>query len=125
MHEKMKAAPIGALSLLPLGLTAACFPLVGVLGQHGKFVSAALIIISSMLFSPALVCSAYSIVFEKTRLFGLAGLVLATLTLLIERETLWFLEMGLLLMPCTALVMLAVAKRRRKNAEHHIPQTNI
>jgi hypothetical protein len=124
MRAKIKAAPIGALSLLPICLTAVCFPLLGVLGHWGKPISVAILLISSVLFSPALVCSAYSIVFEKFKLFGLLGLVLAGLTLLWKRETLYFLEMGLLLGPCTVLVMMAVAKRRRNKAPEHIPQAN-
>jgi hypothetical protein len=125
MNEKIKAAPIGALSLLPLSLAAVCFPLIGALERHGdRTISVAVIVISSMLFSPAIVCSVYSIVFEKSRSFGLAGLLLAGFTLWIERGTLYFLEVGLLLIPGTVLMMLVIAKRRRKNAEHHIPQTN-
>jgi hypothetical protein len=124
MRGKIKAAPIGALSLLALGLTAACFPLIGFLGMGEKEIAVGIMVISSLLFSPALVCSVYSIVFEKSKLFGLAGLLLAGLTLLIVRETLYFLEMGLFLVPCTVLVMMVLAKWRSKKNRHQIPQPN-
>jgi 4-amino-4-deoxy-L-arabinose transferase-like glycosyltransferase len=124
MHEKVKAAPIGAFSLLAIGLTTACFPLIGFLGTGQKEIAVAVMIVSSASFSPALVCSVYSIVFEKFKLFGLAGLVLAALTLLIVRETLYFLEMGLFLGPCTVLVMMMLAKWRRKKNRDQIPQAN-
>jgi hypothetical protein len=55
----------------------------------------------------------YSIIFEKSKLFGPIALLVGGLTVFAERETLYFVEMGLLLVPCTILVMMAIAKRRR------------
>jgi len=81
-------------------------------------------VISSVLFTPALVCAVYSIVFEKFKLFGLAGLLVAGLTVFTERETLYFLEMGLVLVPCTVLVMMVVAKWRSKRNRQDVPQAN-
>jgi len=124
MRTKIKAAPIGGLSLLPIGLTALCFPLIGFLGTGGKPVAVAVMVISCVSFSPALVCATYSIVFEKFKLFGLAGMLLAGLTLLTERETLYFLEMGQLLAPCTVLVMMVIAKWRNKRNRQGVSQAN-
>jgi hypothetical protein len=113
--SKATTAPIGALSFLAIGLTAACFPVMRVVGHSAWWpLSAVVVIMSGVLFSPAMICSGYSIVCEKSKLFGSAGLLLAGLTLVTERETLYFLEMGLFLVPCTLLVMMAVAKYRRK-----------
>ena len=122
MYEEIKATPIGMFSLLAIGLTASCFPLMAVMGLGHTF-SVVLIVISSVLFSPALVCSVYSIVFEKPRLFGFAALLCAGITLLTERKILNFFEMGLFLAPCTVLVLRA-AKRRVKNRRLQISQAN-
>lgn len=62
-------------------------------------------------------CSIYSIAKEKSKLFGSLGLVIAAVTVLIQLETLYFVEMGLFLVPCTLIVMMIVAKRRARTRD--------
>ena len=119
--ELTKSSPIGALSLFPVCLTAVCFPVAGVLaeaGYVGKVVGATIIVICGFLFTPALTCSVYSIFFERSKLFGFATLVVGGLTVYFERNTLYFVEMGLALVPCTVLVMMIISKRRNRNRMH-------
>ena len=116
--SRISAAPIGALSLLPVALTAACFPFIRILdpwGLVGRPISAAIVVICGMLFTPALTCSVYSILCEKSKLWGSVALLLGGLTVITERETLIFVEMGLALVPLTLVVIMIVAKRRKRN----------
>ena len=91
----MKVAPLGMVCLIQISLTAVCFPSLALLGSRATPISVAVILISGVLFAPAITCSVYSIVVEKTKIFGLAGLLLAGITLATEPATLYFLEMGL------------------------------
>jgi hypothetical protein len=106
---KAKAAPIGAISLIAIAVTAMCFPVVRVVGRPG----AVLIVFSYLLFSPAVVGAVYSIAAEKSKVFALAGLLVASVTVLLQRETLYFLAMGIFLVPGYAFAAMLVVIARR------------
>jgi hypothetical protein len=116
----VKAAPMGMICLIQIGLTAVCFPLLSLLGSRARPISVAVILVSGVLFAPAITCSVYSIVIEKAKIFGLAGLLLAGITIVAERETLYFLEMGLGTVPLTLLFMMVLAKWRNRKKQLHI-----
>ncbi len=67
--------------------------------------------------TPAVTCSVYSIVKEKLKMLGGVGLLIAALTVWLQRETLSFVEMGIALVPCTVVVMAVIAKRRARARE--------
>jgi len=113
---RFQAAPVGAVSLAAICLTAICFPVVGLLTGAGRYAAAALLVICGFTFTPAITCSVYSIAKEKLKSFGAVGLAIAAVTVWLERETLWFIEMGLFLVPCTLLVMMVISKRRARNS---------
>ncbi len=102
-----RAAPVGALSLFFMCLTAVCFPLVAL-----SSVFKALLVVCGFTFTPALTCSVYSIAREKSKLFGTLAAMLFGLTVWFERDTLYFVEMGILLVPVTLVVMMLIAKHR-------------
>ncbi len=107
-----KDAPVGAISLIPICLTLVCFQVVGFMVDRGIRISATLLIVCGFTFTPAITCCFYSIAREKSKVFGTAGLAIAAATIFAQRETLYFVEMGLLLVPCTLVVMMVIAKRR-------------
>ena len=74
----------------------------------------ALLVVGGFTFTPAVTCSVYSIAREKFKILGAIGLVIAVLTVWLERETLYFAETGIALVPGTLLVMLVIAKLRAK-----------
>jgi len=114
---RFQAAPVGAVSLVAISLTAICFPVAGLLTGPGRYAAAALLVICGFTFTPAITCSVYSIASEKLKWFGAVGLVIAAVTVWLERETLYFIEMGLFLVPCTLLVMMVISKRRARAKE--------
>lgn len=117
----VKAAPMGVICLIQISLTAVCFPLLSLLGSRARPGSVVVVLISGVLFAPAITCSVYSIVIEKAKIFGLAGLLLAGITIVAERETLYFLEMGLGTVPLTLLIMMVLARLRDRKKQLHIP----
>ena len=80
----------------------------------GLSLSAVLLVICGFTFTQAVTCSVYSIARENSKLFGMAGLVIAPVAVLVQPETLYFVEMGLGLVPCTLIVMMIIAKRRAR-----------
>jgi hypothetical protein len=54
---------------------------------------------------------------EKLKIFGGVGLFIAGLTVWLQRETLYLIEMGIALVPCTLVVMMVLAKRRARANE--------
>ncbi len=107
-------APIGAISLLAICLAAVCLPVSRLLTGWRHYVTAALLVICGFTFTPAVTCSIYSIVKEKLKILGGAGLFVAALTVWLHRETLYFIEMGIVLVPLTLVVMMVIAKRRSR-----------
>src|SRR5207248_3308631 len=101
----IKATLVGITSLLALVLGCVSCPFFHFTGQW----AVALVIVSYFLFSPAIVGPLYSIVFEKSELFGSAGLALAGITLLTQRDS-WVLLDGLLLLPFYAFGAVVVVK---------------
>jgi len=110
-------APVGAISLVAICLTAACFPTARLLTGWEHYIAKALLVICGFTFTPAMTCSVYSIVKEKLKILGGVGLFIATLTVWLQRETLYFIEMGIALVPCTLAVMMVIAKRRARASE--------
>jgi len=110
-------APVGAISLVAICLTALCFPTARLLTGRERYVAAALLVICGFTFAPALTCSVYSIVKEKLKMLGGVGLFIAALTVWLQRETLFFVEMGIALVPFTLVVMMVIAKRRARASE--------
>ena len=118
ISRRVSIAPVGALSVLPVVLTAVCFPLIRTIGGWGELgqpISRVIIVICGMLFTPALTCSVYSILLEESKLWGSVAVSAGVLAVIIEWQTLYFLEMGLALVPCTLVVMMVIAKRRNRN----------
>ena len=114
---EVKAAPIGVICLIQICLTAACFPLFALLGSsRAKLISVVVIVISGVFFAPAIICSFYSIVNEKAKIFALAGLLLAGITIVTQRATLIFLEMGLATIPLTLLIIMVVLKLKKRKS---------
>lgn len=107
-------APIGAISLLAICLTAVCFPAARVLTGRERYVAAALLVICGFTFTPAVTCSVCSILKEKLKILGGVGLLVAAFTVWLHRETLYFIEMGIVLVPLTLVVMLVIVKRRSR-----------
>jgi hypothetical protein len=97
------AAPVGVASFVVIGLTAICFPLIGLLGRSLRPISLAIILLCAFLFAPAITCSIYSVAAERAKVFGLAALLLAGVTVVAEPETVYFLEMGIATVPITLL----------------------
>jgi hypothetical protein len=110
-------APVGASSLGAICLTAVCFPAARLLTGWERYVAAALFVICGFTFTPAVTCSFYSIVKEKLKMVGGIGLFIAGVTVWLQRETLYFIEMGIVLVPCTIVVMVVIAKRRATASE--------
>ena len=110
-------APIGAISLIAICLTAVCFPAARLLTGWGRYVAAALLVICGFTFTPAVACSVYSLVKEKLKMLGGVGLFVAALTVWLQRETLYFIEMGIALVPFTLVVMTVIVKRRARASE--------
>lgn len=108
-----KAAPIGAASVLALaGVAVCCLAFHVFLQWRTAFVGqwvAAFIVAAYLLFAPAVAGSLYSVLFESSKLLGLAGLAVAGLTLLTGRESLILLD-GLLLLPLWFLGIMGVVK---------------
>jgi hypothetical protein len=117
MEMRFQAAPVGAISLVAICLTAICFPAAGLLTGPGHHVAGELLATCGFTFTPAITCSVYSIAKERLKSFGSVGLVIAAVTVWLERETLYFIEMGLFLVPCTLLVMMVISKRRARARE--------
>jgi hypothetical protein len=110
----VKAAPIGTAAFAALVFTAASFPLFHLFGHAGVV----FVIVSYLLFPPAVLCSVYSVLFEKSKMFGWAGL--AVLAAMFTQRSMWILFDGLLLLPLYVLVMALVIKivgRRRAKAQ--------
>ena len=110
-----KAAPIGAASLAALTIVAVSSLAFRVLlsSSGTAFLGqwpVALIIIAYLLFSPAVACALYSLVFERPKAPGVAALVIGLLTTFIAP----ILLDGLLLLPFWFLAAVGLAKFLRR-----------
>jgi hypothetical protein len=110
-----KAAPIGAASLAALTIVAASSLAFRVLlsSSGTAFLGqwpVALIIVAYLLFSPAVACGLYSLVFERPKAPGVAALAIGLLTIFIAG----ILLEGLLLLPFWFLAALGLAKLLRR-----------
>jgi hypothetical protein len=123
MHVRQiaKGAPLGAASLTALATVALCSlvfrvllssPATAFLGQW----PVSLITIAYLLFSPAVACGLYSLVFERPKTFAVAGLVIGMLTVLIWRESIILLD-GLALLPFWFLAAMGLVKFLRWRGE--------
>jgi len=114
IRQMAKASPIGSASLLAITIVALCclaFRVIA-LSQSTAFPgqwSASLIAVAYVLFSPAVACCLYSIVFERPKAPGLAGLVMGLLTVVVGRESVILLD-GLLLLPFWFIAAAGVAR---------------
>ncbi len=109
--DTAKAAPIGAISALTLAIVAACCVAFRLLLQTpvvspARWLGAGLIVAAYLLFAPAVAGSLYSLLFEGRKHFGLAGLGVAGLSLLMFL----ILADGLLMLPFWFLAIMGVAK---------------
>ncbi len=121
--DAAKAAPVGATSALVLAVVALCCGAFCLLSQVSNasvagMVAAAFIVAAYFLFSPAVAGSLYSLLFESRKAFGLIGLGIAGLSLLMEL----ILADGLLLLPFWFLAIMGVIKffrwRTKKTCEN-------
>ena len=104
-----KSARIGVASLLLIAIAAACFPAMRVFGS----VAVGLTIVAYFTFALAIVGCLYSIISESPKVFGGIGLAVALVTILMERGTLYFAAMGILLLPAYGFAyMLFIIVRR-------------
>ncbi len=113
-RKHAKAAPIGAASAFALASVAVFCVAFHLLLQSppasvARWLAAALIVAAYFLFAPAVAGSLYSVLFESSKAFALAGLAVAGLTLLTGRECLILLD-GLLLLPLWFLGIMGVLK---------------
>ena len=109
-------APVGAISLVAICLTAVCFPVSWLFTGWLRYIAAGLLVICGFTFTPAVTCAVYSVAMERLKVLGTVGLLIAALTIWLEPETLYFVEMGILLVPCTLLAMMIIVKRRAKTS---------
>jgi hypothetical protein len=103
-----KRAPIGATSLAALSLVAVCSVAFHVTAFFGQW-PVSFIIVAYLLFSPAVACGLYSLVFEHPKTLGVAGLAIGLLTVIVVRESVILLD-GLLALPLWFLAVIGVAK---------------
>jgi hypothetical protein len=103
-----KAAPIGAGSLAALTIVAVCSLVFRVLLSTAFFGQwpVAFIIVAYLLFSPAVACALYSLLFERPKAPGLAALAIGLLTIFIAG----ILLDGLLLLPFWFLAAVGLGK---------------
>jgi len=108
-----KAAPIGAASLCALALVALCSLAFHVLAVArsafvGQWVTV-FIVAAYLLFAPAVAGSLYSVLFERPKALGVAGLAVGVLTPLSVSESVILLD-GLLALPFWFLAIMGVVK---------------
>ena len=108
-----KAAPIGAASLFALALVAVCCLAFHVLAVAlsafvGQWVTA-FIVAAYLLFAPAVAGSLYSVLFERPKALGVAGLAVGVLTPLTVSESVILLD-GVLALPFWFLAIIGVVK---------------
>jgi hypothetical protein len=116
MHVRQiaKGAPIGAASLTALATVAMCSLVFRLLSSspatafHGQW-PVSFIIIAYLLFSPAVACALYSLVFERPKTFAVAGLVIGLVTVLVWRESIILLD-GLALLPFWFLAAMGLVR---------------
>ena len=114
LRHMAKGAPIGAASLTALAIVAVCAlafrlllssPGTAFLGQW----PVSFIIVAYFLFSPAVAYGLYSLLFERHKTLGVAGLAIGLLTVLVVRESVILLD-GLLLLPFWFLAAMGLVK---------------
>lgn len=112
--SQLRSAPIGVASLTALvivALSSLAFRLLltshvtAFLGQW----PVSFIIIAYLPFSPGVAGALYSVLFERSKAFGVAGLAIGLLTVLVVRESVILLD-GLLALPFWFLAVMGVAK---------------
>ena len=108
----MRAAPIGAASLLGVTAVSVCcvaFQLAQPLAMLAvRWAAAVFIIIAYLIFPPVLAGALYSLLFERPKSLGFAALDLAALSVL-AMPSLQILD-GILLLPFWFLAILGVVK---------------
>jgi hypothetical protein len=129
-----KASPLGAASFVSLAVIALGFLAFHLLGQGAlglfgraiEWVGVGSLVVAYILFAPAVACSLYSLLFERSKLVALVGLAVSGVMLLTIRESL-ILADGLLSLPFLFLGVMGVVKFRnwrkmRSSATHPIPR---
>jgi hypothetical protein len=114
-----KASPLGAASFVPLAIIALGFFAfhllgqwtLGVFGRAVEWVGVGSLVVAYILFAPAVACSLYSLLFERSKLLALVGLAVSGVMLLTIRESL-ILADGLLSLPFLFLGIMAIVKLR-------------
>jgi hypothetical protein len=107
-----KAAPIGAASLAALTVVAVCSLAFRVLLSTaflGQW-PVAFIVVAYLLFSPAVACGLYSLLFERPKAPGIVALAIGLLTVFLAG----ILLDGLLLLPFWFLAAVGLAKLLRR-----------
>lgn len=99
-----KKAPFGAVALIPIFLSAICFPFTHSLHERAWYVLAVLFFLCFFFFSAALLLSLYSLAAERSKLFGILGIATVALTLWFEPATRYFLTPMSFYLPLGALV---------------------
>ena len=124
-----KAAPVGAASLLAavvVGVSCLTFDLLMQMPTASitRWGAAVFIVAAYLLFAPAVAGSLYSVLFENSRVFGLAALALAALDVL-TMPSAQMLD-GLLLLPLWFLGIMGVIKfiRWRGAKQLNVPDLN-
>ena len=117
----IRSAPVGAACFFPLAGIAVCFLLFHLFRswESGGWAWAVFYICSYLLFSPAIACGLYSVLFEKPKLLAMAGLTAAGITVVTMPESRLLLDM-LILLPLLFLGVMAVVKFVRWR-QHRVP----
>lgn len=105
---KPSDAPLGAIALIPICLSAFCLPLAHSLSERSFYVPVILFLICFMFFSAALLLSVGSIMLEKSKLFGILGIAIAVTTLRIEPMTRYFLVPISFYLPIAIVALLTI-----------------
>ena len=105
----LKTARVGLCSILLIAIAACSFPAMQAFGRW----AVVLVIVAYFTFALAILGCLCSLIAEHPKIVGIAGLSAALTTVLLERGTLYFAGMGVLLLPGYAFAYLLFVVVRR------------
>jgi hypothetical protein len=90
---RFRDAPIGAIGLLSIAMAVMLLPIVG-LGSAQRSVRGALSLVF-LLFAPAILSALYSLLFERSKIYGGFDLALAAIALAVQPLTWYWIDLYL------------------------------
>lgn len=121
---KPSDAPVGAIALIPIVLSAACFPFSNLFHENLRFyVFTALWLVCFLFFAGSALLSIYSLAAEKSKLFGILGILIVGGTFRFEPMTLYFLLPLSFYIP-VGIVALVLVLGLRIWSRKHKPSSN-